>query len=475
MESDSNKTFHTDDAFLMGYLQHLVRAHFQALEILIQARDGAEGELSARVEARLRALHERGPEIVSCVWKIESIMGDRLHVQPPAPPQSMADVLTLSRALESAFEAAPESGVEGYRTAYAFGVRCGIAETTVAIAALHWALWAAAPSDAQLSERGHIIREMLARSTSSPGVTSNCPTMRSEDDAIMRALGAAAATAARAPDDTSAGELAQIQEQLGHCARSLESAARSTPRAAVRAWRDKYLAGGELMRRLAEHYRWRVPCRIGQDGKPEPHVMVFDKRVLMVFSDSEALGERPTFLQTGKPEDHLYLTFPGTALFRWLPDANVDVLVLDPTNDPHAPHTINYPREMHGRLREVADEVALELSACDWSRLDLAPLRAYRFWILVSGGQVHNLMSPDGYGRPRIGMFSSEAALEAHLARATPEQARDFASWQRLLAPGEVLFPQMAKLNVAGIILNPSGPGRTRAFNSRTVEKLASG
>jgi hypothetical protein len=60
---------------------------------------------------------------------------------------------------------------------------------------------------------------------------------------------------------------------------------------------------------------------------------------------------------------------------------------------------------MHGSLRQATEEVALELAACEWSRLDLKPLRAYSFWILVGGGKVHNLMAPDGYGRPRIGMF----------------------------------------------------------------------
>lgn len=47
-------------------------------------------------------------------------------------------------------------------------------------------------------------------------------------------------------------------------------------------------------------------------------------------------------------------------------------------------------------------------------------------------------------------MFSTEAALEAHVARATPEQARDFANWRRLLAQGKALFPPMFRPDVAG-------------------------
>lgn len=472
MESNSNKPFRSVDAFLLAYLPYLVKAHFQALEVLLQSRDGAGEELASRVEAMLRMLQERGPEIVSCVWQLESILGDRLRVQPPAPPQSEADVDALSHAIEVAFKGAPESNIEDYRTAYAFGMRCGTAETLLAVVALHWALWAVAPDNAGLKERGQAFREALSRLASSSGVRSDSPTMQNEDEAISHALSAAATIAAGAHGDESAVELLNIRAQIRDCARALESATLGTPRAAVRAWRDKQLSGIELMRRLAEHYRWSVPCRIGQDGKPEFRIMTFDKRVLMAFSDARALAARPTFLRAGGAEDQLYLTFTGATLFSRLADANVDVLVLDPTDDPQAPHTINYPREMHGSLREVADEIALELAACDWSRLDLAPLRAHHFWILAGGGSVHNLMVPDGYGRPRIAMFSTEAALDAHLAHATPEQARDLARWQRLLAPGEVLFPSVANLDMA-IILNPSGPGRTRAFNSGTVKKLA--
>lgn len=273
----------------------------------------------------------------------------------------------------------------------------------------------------------------------------------------------------------SADELAKIRARLGECARALESAVRGAPRASVRAWRDKKMSGGELMRRLCEHHRWSAPCLFGPDGQPRPRVFVFDKRAFLVFSDSRTRDEQPAFVRAGKTEEQPYLTFTGVALFRWLPDADVDVITIDPTDDPDAPQTINYPREMHARLRAFADEVALDLAACDWSRLDLEALRAYSFWVLVSGGKIHNLLARDCRGRPFVGLFYSEEALDAHLARATPEQARDHAVWQKMLLPGAALFPSLTQLDVAGVMLNPSGPGRTRAFNTRTLGMLASG
>jgi hypothetical protein len=475
VNSDTGKEFRDADAFLLGYLPYRVGAHFQALETLLNARSVAAGELASRVEARLRSLPARGPEVVSCVWQVESILGERLRAQLPQPPRSIEELADFSRAVGDAFEGACRVDAGVCRTAYALGDRVGAAEHTAATAAEHWSLWAAAREDARMEERGGVIREKLTRLASAPGVKSDCPTIRDEDADITRELGAAVEVAARPPDDASAGELAKIAARLAECARALESAVSGTPRASVRAWHDKKMSGGELMRRLCEHYRWSAPCLIREGGQPEPRVFVFDRRAFLVFSDSRARDEQPAFVRTGENEDQLHLAFTGVSLFRWLPDASVDLVVIDPTDDPRAPQTINYPREMHARLREVADEVALDLSACDWSRLDLEAMRAYSFWVLMSEGKIHNLLAHDCRGRAFVGLFSSEEALDAHLARATPQEAHDYASWRKMLLSGAAMFASLARLDVAGVMLNPSGPGRTRAFNRGTLEMLASG
>src|SRR5262249_18738417 len=126
------------------------------------------------------------------------------------------------------------------------------------------------------------------------------------------------------------------------------------------------------------------------------------------------------------------------------------------------------------RLHEVAGEVAVELAAGDWSHLELEALRRHRFWILVGpGDMLKNLLDPDAKGRPRAGIFTTEAALDAHLATATPEQLAAFAACQKMTLPGSALFPSLASLGLAGVIMNPSGPGRTRAFNKKTLELLS--
>ena len=77
VNSDTGKEFREADAFLLGYLPHRVGAHLQTLETLLHARSGAAGELASRVEARLHSLPERGPEVVSCVRQLETILGER--------------------------------------------------------------------------------------------------------------------------------------------------------------------------------------------------------------------------------------------------------------------------------------------------------------------------------------------------------------------------------------------------------------
>src|SRR6476659_9477222 len=73
------------DAFLLGYLPHLVQAQFDALEIVMEAKSGAGDELARRADTMLAALPARGPEVVSCVMKLDSLMASLGAPLPPEP------------------------------------------------------------------------------------------------------------------------------------------------------------------------------------------------------------------------------------------------------------------------------------------------------------------------------------------------------------------------------------------------------
>jgi hypothetical protein len=453
------------DAFLLGYLPHLLRGHFEALELIEAALAGAAGELLARASAQRAALPRRGAELVSAVWTLEGVVGSGLGVEPPKPPYELGDVAPWSAALARAFvESNPEDEL---RTAHLLGELVGASEALVGLAVRAAQLGAADPTHAAVAARAAALRQALAAPLEAPA--SSDPTVAGELTALARERATAAADAGP-PTAAHAAALAGTRGRIGYIARALESACRGTPRAAVAAWNQRHINGTELRRRLLEHRRWSVPCRMEEDGQPAPRVFAFDQRVLLAFSDTRALDQRPPFLVSDAPEDQLVVTVPGTALFSWVPDDHVDLLVLDATADPAAKSTINYPRDTHTGLRQAAADLALELALTDWSHLDLDVLRQAMHPILVDGNTVKNLLAPDGYGRPRVALFTSLDALELHVDRL--ENAA-LAGLQRLLVPGHTLFPELAKLDVAGVVYNPSGPFRSRSLNKRTIELLA--
>jgi hypothetical protein len=446
------------DAFQLGYLPELVRAHFDALEIVTRAREGVTGQLAERADSMLATLPQRGPEIVSCVWQVASLV--------PTPPQEPETAEQLAGFIAAAAAAAPRG-----EPAYELGAHVGATERLIANAIQHAALWSAARDHAWLVERvAGLRRDLTALAAAAPAV-GDCPTMRAEHEAVAREVASALTIVDKPQHDGAVFELLQARSRVAASARALESAAWGTPRQGIRAWHDKQMSGTELMRRFAEHYRWNVPVRIGTDGQPTPRIFEFDKRALFAFSDRPALDARPSLVRSDRPEDQQCLTLAGALLFTWLPE-EVDVLVLEATDDQASELTINYQRHQRPLLCQAGEEIAVSLAATDWTELNVAALRKHSWWINVSGGTVHNLLARDPYGRPMVALHSSEAALEAHLARSNAEQKAAQASWQRVLIPGNVLFPELAKLQI-GIALDPYGPGRRRLFNRRTVEQIA--
>lgn len=424
------------DAFQLGYLPHLIGAHFEALSIYLEAREGAEGELAKRVEAMPAALQARGPEIVSCVWQVARVCAANGMTVVPEP-RTGEDAAALFRATVPASPA----------PAFVHARRCGLAERAIDLAWRACQLAEVAPVHAQIAARLTASRTALVQLAAEEPATA-CPTTKS----LASAITAIANEVVAGSFDRAA--LAAAKQRIGELARALETAAWGTPRDAIRGWFAKTVTGNELMRRVAEHPSWSLAGTVTQG----------DTSVLFAFSDLPARDEKPAFL--GDPP---YRPVPGPNLLHSLPDG-LSGLVLDATADEAA--TINYQRAQFPKLKEVAREAAFELAACDWSRLDLDALRTQQFWVLVGGGSLRTFGADDGYGRTLPAVYSTPDALDAHLASATQEQRDKLAFEQRYLLPGHALFSTLAQ-GAAGFVLNPKGPGRSRAFNRRTLEALA--
>lgn len=422
--------------FLLGYLPAIVRGHLAGLDLAVLAK---EPSLAPALEPHLVRLRERGTEIVSAVWEIENILARAFAMKPPPPPVPDNQTVWSQAVMVAAVEhAKADPALASYRD---LGVWAGTIEVAVLFHARNQTL-----PVKELAERSALAVKAVS---DIPVPKSTCPTARAEAEAIGRALEDAT------KDPTPA--LARIRRS----ARALESAALGTPRDSIRAWKEKRIDGTALVRRLAEHQSWLVQSRPDRD---QPMIFSFDKRVMLGWSDPELVAARPDYLK----EPTRFLSMPGSMFFAMVPNDAIDLVVLEGTTD--ASLVINYPREKHAVLKAAAEDAAFACELTNWSALDVGTLRKHRFWMLVHGGDMRNLVATDACGRRFAAIFSNEAALDAHLAT-TPAAAA--ADCTKVTLPGETFFKNLLSFDVAGIAIDPSGPSRSRLFNKAMLQRLA--
>jgi hypothetical protein len=476
MASDA---LHPAEAFLLGYLPELTREQFDALEILNLGRAGqrAGAPLLQAIDEKTRALPDRGPEVVSCVWELENLVGNKLKAQPPPPPRSGAELETWRAALAGHVERLPVAaaparvfgGDGSLPGAAALGAALGRGEALLVAAIYATELLGHQRTHAGLAQRvadlaaarGAAVDALAALAATHAG-TSACPTIRAAVDAAARALREAPLEAPLALE--SLGRQRAAYAAVVAAAREAEAALRFEPRAAIAAWRAGRLDGFGIRYAMLAHRTWSVPVALDDRQQPTPRIFVFgDKKVMFAFSDADAVARAPGFL---RDKELLLLRTRGTWVFSILSD-EIDVLTLDATDDPEHPGTINYQREQWAGLLARAAEAKVDEALCDWSAVDRAVVREHpRFW--MAGPKL--LTFPDGYGRARVAAFTSEAALEAALPPASPLRDEP-----HMVIPGKAFFTGIKGVQAAGFVVNPSGPGRSRAFNLKFAELLAGG
>jgi len=447
------------DAFQLGYLPHLIAAQFDALTLVTGAREGASDDLLKRVDAMTAALPMRGPEVVSCMWQVTRVLAEN-GATAPTEPTSLAEVKAIMNAARAA--------VPMPSSTYEHAMRCGAAERAIDNAVRLAVLLPVAPTNPTLQAAlVDVLREVARLLTEDPA--TDCPTTKLEAAMLTVALERAKRTLEAPVRPEMFIELATSKAHIATCARSLESVAWGTPREAIRAWFEKWMTGNELVRRVAEHYRWNLLVRTLPGGDAAPRTISNgDSTAMFAFSDRVALDGKPAYLASDREDEKQVLTVAGALMLRSIPD-DVDVLVLDAGDDPAK--TINY-RRAQTIIGQVASDVAFELAACNWSQLDLAVLRAHSYWVLVANSSLQVPLASDGHGRQLPAVYSTADALDAYLASLTPEQREQYAGSQRLVLAGHALFPTLAQ-GANGFILNPTGPARSRLFNRTTLEQLA--
>jgi hypothetical protein len=465
---------HPADAFLLGYLPERVGEQFDALAILSAGRDGATPPLVAKLDEKTLALPDRGPEVVSCVWELESIVGNKLRAQPPGPPRSGEELASWRAAIAAHAAALPAAadpqlvfgGDGSLPGAAAVGAALGRAEALLFAAVYATELLGEQRTHPALAQRVADLTDARAQTLAALGKLSTthagtyaCPTIRAAVDAATRALGDAPLDAPLALP--ALGRQRAAYAAVVAAAREVEAALRFEPRAAIAAWRAGKLDGFGIRYAMLMHRTWSVPVALDENQQPTPRIFVFgDKKVMFAFSDADAVARAPAFL---KGKELLLLRTRGTWVFSILND-EIDVVTLDATDDPEHPGTINYQREQWSGLRARAAEARVDEALCDWTAVDRDLVREHKpFW--MAGPKL--LTIPDGYGRPRVGVFTSEAALEAAVPAGSPVRDEP-----HMIVGGKALFAAIKGVQAAGFVVNPFGPGRSRAFNLKFAELL---
>lgn len=434
------------DVFQLAYLPHVIAAHFNTLLLLDQADRGASPRLSEAITRAMSSLPKRGPEVVSCVMQVERIMASN-GVTPPPPPKlpeecfSWADKVSgfVRDALDPRrWDAITRDKIDpamlladtANLVVYPLAQRVGDAEQTFRLLALTARLLAEEPGHAMLTAQKQRLEADLVRARerlegtqrdiSSPLARFN----RLVPVAVAQVIDAILA------QPTSPQALDLTLNVVSEAAAVLERSVVARPFAEV----VTEARAGRLP--MTELERALVSCPSLRGAKQD--------RTLWVATDGDVVG-------------HQLLRFA---------EGELDWVIVDAQTPDQCVH---FSADRLSRLRYLADAAAVEAAATRWSGVPFDALVKYpAYRVLLRGDNLRNLVWTDHSGRPFIAVFTTDDALDAFLAK-SPELGEPV---ERRWMQGQALFPILAKLDLAGFVLNPAGPAGSRVFNRGTLGAL---
>ncbi|MCS7038828.1 MAG: hypothetical protein RMN24_14160 [Anaerolineae bacterium] len=243
---------------------------------------------------------------------------------------------------------------------------------------------------------------------------------------------------------------------------------------AIREWQEQVISGTQLMRQLVSFDKWcllvseAAAADLLSGGEPVRLLYSQDSEGvtrLYLFSGEEALN---TFLQaTGQePGGHHVLVAAGIWVFT-LPLESFDAVEIDPASV----WQIGYRREQFPMLQAMAEAVAVERALADLRTGQVQEgairlVREYEHYLLPVfdfGEQGYLLaLAPDDRGRALAAIFTASDGFDAYV-----QAMADMNEVERLISvevPGTVLFEQLMKTNLDGLVFNCSGPTQPVAF-----------
>lgn len=486
------------DLFLGGLLPHLVAYHFDSLDVVLRCKGSGPDPLARAVDVIMGELPKAGPEVVSRVMALESLVIASGHEVLP-PPKSGTELEGWAKHVRKAVLSTLDvekwkplaatggevvarailAAVHGHH-AYQLGQRLGeLLHDLLLITRCHQLL-SVAPDHDFLKKQHEALEASRASCSEKLRATLT-------DEAFKAALGEAwisrigATLAAADPKIFAAREAARGGTRpwpAARAARVVGFAARSvvrllklsaTPLAGTLAALASDPTDSVALANVLAHPDWRMLAVPGPGAEPGD---VLPGRGAPPLSSTTPAGVTVYFysclesqMVTGSPGP--WVVGDGGTLIDALPP-EVAAIALDGG----ARGEIRLAGEPMARLRKAARGTAIEYELTDWATIDREVLRRHAGWVVpLRAGEVAPLVVKDELDRTFFGVFSDRAA--ASLFATTAGKLPEGAAWGEIDA--EKMLDAAERADAYGIWFNPKLGARGRRFSKGFVKLLRSG
>lgn len=443
------------DGFLGGYLPYLVMLHFDTLDLLLGTR-----ELPS-VEARLKALPLRGPETVSRILGIESVLASQ-GVKPPARPSNGKECGAWAQGIDGflhRLEARTAAGEIRLQRDDAFalprraGAIVGDLEHALSLSLLAFELLREQPDHPFLGRQRDALLDGLRAKTRAKGAMTGVDAGSPLARGITHAVWLADEGARFASPETTFEAIAATLRHVRYAARAIDrSYAERGPSDAIGARARGEIDEGALHRALLEHPSWSTATQRPIEGGT--YFVTTSPATFAPWASATGRGAAATELGSG---------------WQWALGAPAEVqrVVINPMSTTE----LAMEGAAWSAFRERALEARIASAWRDWSQVDLGFLRnAPHAAILGPDGGATPVPWSDELGRPFAAMFTSEASLRRALEvgkRVMPEGARiGRATAQQIAA-------RLLTANAPGVVVDPDSLERPRTFGRGMLERLA--
>ena len=233
------------------------------------------------------------------------------------------------------------------------------------------------------------------------------------------------------------------------------------PSEAYRKFNNKEITGTQLMRYVVEYDDFLIPGRL--DHAPlDAYFGTPEEKSFHLFED----GEHFEIWQKKMKQDPLFVgPFPACEVVPQLTD-DLGFLNINPDSD----DVFHYRNHQLAEMKNLAASVAIEKALHDSAQANelFGMLKNYEQYQMLfrSGddGGMQLVLAPDNQGRKLIPIFTADDCFKVWLDQMLPVIQKKICNPYVVTRKGSDLFAELAKYPTDGIVFNPVGNSRPRAF-----------